>query len=115
MLNFPPERSISCSFPNDSFTYLNENLLPKNLAENFIENNKEKVKEIATKEYAGFLFQSPNYYGSVESINKCNERVALYGSTTVSETLGDGNTENVSIILALYSSLIFPIRRVPLY
>jgi len=40
--------------------------------------------------------------------------VALYGSTTVSETFGDGNTEKVSIILSGYSSLILEIRRVPI-
>ncbi len=40
--------------------------------------------------------------------------MALYGSTTVSETLGDGKTEKVSIILSGYSSLILEIRRVPI-
>jgi len=38
----------------------------------------------------------------------------LYGSTTVSDTLGEGKTENVSIIRSGYSSLIFEIRRVPI-
>jgi hypothetical protein len=38
----------------------------------------------------------------------------LYGSTTVSETFGEGKTENVSIIRSGYSSLIFEIRRVPI-
>ncbi|KAK2996089.1 hypothetical protein RJ640_025992 [Escallonia rubra] len=33
---------------------------------------------------------------------------------TMSETLGDGNTEKVSIIRSGYSSLIFEIKRVPI-
>ena len=40
--------------------------------------------------------------------------MALYGSTTVSETFGDGTTENVSMILSGYSSLTFEIKRVPI-
>jgi len=40
--------------------------------------------------------------------------VALYGSTTVSDTFGDGMTEKVAMILSGYSSLIFEIRRVPI-
>jgi len=40
--------------------------------------------------------------------------VALYGSTTVSDTFGDGTIEKVSIILSGYSSLIFEIKRVPI-
>jgi hypothetical protein len=40
--------------------------------------------------------------------------VQLYGSTTVSETFGDGTTENVSIILSGYSSLTFEIKSVPI-
>ena len=40
--------------------------------------------------------------------------MALYGSTTVSETFGDGTTENVSIILSGYSSLTFEIKSVPI-
>ncbi|KAH1007632.1 hypothetical protein HUJ04_004844, partial [Dendroctonus ponderosae] len=35
------------------------------------------------------------------------------GSTTVSDTFGDGTTENVFIILSGYSSRIFEISRVP--
>lgn len=42
------------------------------------------------------------------------ERVALYGSTTVSETFGDGTTENVAIIRSGYSSRILLIKRVPI-
>jgi hypothetical protein len=40
--------------------------------------------------------------------------VALYGSTTVSDTLGDGTTEKVSIILSGYSSRTFEISKVPI-
>jgi len=40
--------------------------------------------------------------------------VALYGSTTVSDTFGDGMTEKVTIILSGYSSLILEMRRVPI-
>jgi len=38
----------------------------------------------------------------------------LYGSTTVSDTFGDGTIENVTMILSGYSSLILEIKRVPL-
>ena len=37
---------------------------------------------------------------SVESTNKWIDKVALYGSTTVSETFGDGKTANVVMILS---------------
>jgi len=40
--------------------------------------------------------------------------VALYGSTTVSDTFGDGNTEKVHIYLSGYSSLILEIIRQPI-
>ena len=40
--------------------------------------------------------------------------MALYGSTTVSETFGDGKIEKVSMILSGYSSQIFEMRRVPI-
>ena len=40
--------------------------------------------------------------------------MALYGSTTVSETLGEGTTENVSMILSGYSSLTLEINKVPI-
>jgi len=40
--------------------------------------------------------------------------VALYGSTTVSETFGDGTTEKVSMILSGYSSLTLEINKVPM-
>jgi len=40
--------------------------------------------------------------------------VALYGSTTVSDTFGDGKTEKVAITYEGYSSLILPISSVPI-
>merc|ERR1719158_1837199 len=42
------------------------------------------------------------------------ESTALYGSTTVSETLGDGITLNVSMTRSGYSSRTFEIRSVPI-
>merc|ERR1719182_1009717 len=51
---------------------------------------------------------------SAFSTSWCTDRVALYGSTTVSDTLGDGKTEKVSIILSGYSSRILEISRVPM-
>merc|ERR1719174_2679357 len=42
------------------------------------------------------------------------ESVQLYGSTTVSDTFGDGTMENVSITRSGYSSRIFEISRVPI-
>jgi hypothetical protein len=42
------------------------------------------------------------------------ESVALYGSTTVSDTLGDGTTEKVHIIRSGYSSRILEMRSVPI-
>merc|ERR1719456_602795 len=42
------------------------------------------------------------------------ESVQLYGSTTVSDTFGDGTTENVNITRSGYSSRIFEIKRVPM-
>ena len=38
----------------------------------------------------------------------------MYGSTTVSDTFGDGTTEYVFMILSGYSSLILEIRSVPM-
>jgi len=40
--------------------------------------------------------------------------VALYGSTTVSDTFGEGTTEKVHMILSGYSSLTLEIKRVPI-
>lgn len=40
--------------------------------------------------------------------------MALYGSTTVSDTLGEGTTEKVSMNPSGYSSLTFEIKRVPI-
>ena len=57
---------------------------------------------------------SRTIHSSAFSTSWWTERVALYGSTTVSETLGDGNTEKVSIILSGYSSLIFEMSKVPI-
>merc|ERR1719186_1753552 len=51
---------------------------------------------------------------SVFSTSWWIERVALYGSTTVSETFGDGTTEYVFMILSGYSSLILEMRSVPM-
>jgi hypothetical protein len=51
---------------------------------------------------------------SVFSTSWCTDRVALYGSTTVSETLGDGTTENVHMMRSGYSSRILEISRVPI-
>jgi len=42
------------------------------------------------------------------------DRVALYGSTTVSETLGEGTTEKVIIMRSGYSSRILEMRSVPM-
>merc|ERR1719379_662952 len=42
------------------------------------------------------------------------ESVALYGSTTVSDTLGDGKTEKVHIMRSGYSSRIFEMSSVPM-
>lgn len=50
---------------------------------------------------------------SVFSTSWCTERVALYGSTTVSDTFGDGTIENVFMIRSGYSSRIFDINSVP--
>merc|ERR1712154_202607 len=48
------------------------------------------------------------------STSWCTDNVALYGSTTVSDTFGDGKTEKVHIILSGYSSLILLINKVPI-
>jgi hypothetical protein len=53
-------------------------------------------------------------HSSAFSTNWWTERVALYGSTTVSDTFGEGKTENVSIMRSGYSSLIFDISSVPM-
>ena len=46
--------------------------------------------------------------------SKWTDKVALYGSTTVSDTFGDGTIEKVVMILSGYSSLILEIKRVPI-
>merc|ERR1719207_322453 len=48
------------------------------------------------------------------STSWCTLRVQLYGSTTVSETFGDGTIENVNITRSGYSSRILEIRSVPM-
>merc|ERR1719352_2029361 len=53
-------------------------------------------------------------HSSAFSTNWWNESTALYGSTTVSETFGDGITEKVSMIRSGYSSRTFEMRRVPM-
>merc|ERR1712025_643834 len=57
---------------------------------------------------------SMQYVSSVFSTSWWTERVALYGSTTVSDTLGDGTTENVFMMRSGYSSRILEMRRVPI-
>merc|ERR1719174_3258820 len=56
---------------------------------------------------------SRHMHSSAFSTSWWTERVALYGSTTVSDTLGDGTTENVFMIRSGYSSRILEMRRVP--
>merc|ERR1719427_185575 len=51
---------------------------------------------------------------SVFSTSWWTDKVALYGSTTVSDTLGDGTTLKVFMILSGYSSRIFEMRSVPI-
>merc|ERR1711931_1123 len=51
---------------------------------------------------------------SVFSTSWWTDNVALYGSTTVSDTLGDGTTLNVFMILSGYSSRILDMSRVPM-
>merc|ERR1719337_558728 len=48
------------------------------------------------------------------STSWCTESVQLYGSTTVSDTFGDGTMENVSITRSGYSSRILEIKSVPM-
>ena len=51
---------------------------------------------------------------SADSTNQLTDNVALYGSTTVSETFGDGTTENVAKIRSGYSSRSFVSNNVPI-
>ena len=53
-------------------------------------------------------------HSSAFSTSWWTESVALYGSTTVSETLGDGTTEKVIIMRSGYSSRILLISSVPM-
>lgn len=51
---------------------------------------------------------------SADSTNQLTDNVALYGSTTVSETFGDGTTEKVAKIRSGYSSRSFVSNKVPI-
>lgn len=53
-------------------------------------------------------------HSSAFSTNWWTDKVALYGSTTVSDTFGDGTMEKVSMILSGYSSLTLEINKVPI-
>merc|ERR1719420_259350 len=53
-------------------------------------------------------------HSSAFSTNWWKDKTALYGSTTVSETLGEGITEKVSIMRSGYSSRTLLIKRVPM-
>merc|ERR1719316_2348715 len=53
-------------------------------------------------------------HSSAFSTNWWNDKTALYGSTTVSETLGEGITEKVSMMRSGYSSRTFEMRSVPM-
>merc|ERR1712093_376428 len=57
---------------------------------------------------------SRTMHSSAFSTSWCTESVALYGSTTVSDTLGDGHTEYVHMMRSGYSSRILEMRRVPM-
>merc|ERR1711972_278946 len=57
---------------------------------------------------------SSNIHSSAFSTNWWKLSTALYGSTTVSETFGEGITEKVSMIRSGYSSRTFEINNVPI-
>merc|ERR1719262_1516129 len=57
---------------------------------------------------------SKRKHSSAFSTSWWNDKTALYGSTTVSETFGEGITENVSIMRSGYSSRTLEMRRVPM-
>merc|ERR1711937_271008 len=57
---------------------------------------------------------SKRKHSSAFSTSWWNERTALYGSTTVSDTFGEGITENVSMIRSGYSSRTLEISKVPI-
>merc|ERR1711959_260725 len=48
------------------------------------------------------------------STSWCTDNVQLYGSTTVSDTFGDGTMENVSMTRSGYSSRILEMSNVPM-
>merc|ERR1719207_327366 len=53
-------------------------------------------------------------HSSAFSTNWWKDKTALYGSTTVSETFGEGITEKVSMIRSGYSSRTLEMSRVPM-
>merc|ERR1719316_286024 len=57
---------------------------------------------------------SSNIHSSAFSTSWWNDKTALYGSTTVSDTFGEGMTENVSMMRSGYSSRTLEMRRVPI-
>lgn len=57
---------------------------------------------------------SIQYVSSVFSTSWWTDSVALYGSTTVSDTFGEGTTLNVFMIRSGYSSRIFEMSSVPI-
>merc|ERR1712178_502574 len=57
---------------------------------------------------------SSKKHSSAFSTSWWNDKTALYGSTTVSLTLGEGITEKVSITRSGYSSRTFEIKSVPM-
>merc|ERR1719254_269325 len=57
---------------------------------------------------------SSKKHSSAFSTSWWNDNTALYGSTTVSETFGDGITENVSMMRSGYSSRTLEIKSVPM-
>jgi hypothetical protein len=52
-------------------------------------------------------------HSSAFSTSWWKDNTALYGSTTVSETFGEGMTEKVSMMRSGYSSRTLEMRRVP--
>ena len=59
-------------------------------------------QQVGTENSIGGVVSPSTMHSSAFSTSWCTESVALYGSTTVSETFGDGTTEKVIIILSGY-------------
>ena len=59
------------------------------------------------------LLTSMQHVMSLFSTRVLVESTALYGSTTVSDTLGEGKMEKVASIRSGYSSLILPSNKAP--